>query len=542
MSKSKQSVTGAVAVVGAGPGGLASAMLLAAAGVRVTLYEAAPVIGGRTSRISLRAGGAAVADDQRGAFHFDRGPTFFMMPYVLEEIFASAGFRLADFVELKRLDPMYRLVHGRPGREPIVLDTTQDIPEMARRLAQIEPADGPAFERFIRDNRKKLSLMEPILRSPMRSVLDLMNWDAIKAAPTINPHQSLYTHLSRYFRSDHVRLSMSFQSKYLGMSPYECPSLFSILPFIEYEYGIWNPVGGCNALTHAMAEACRRMGVEIVTSAPVTSIRFQGNRAVGVEVGGPRPGRHDHDHVVLNADAPWAIKNLIPAGLRRTHSDKAIDSKRYSCSTFMLYLGIEGEVDLPHHTISISRDYKTNIDDIAVRGTLSDDPSFYVCNPSRIDPSMAPRGCSALYVLVPTPNCVSGIDWAAQRAALRERTLAQLSGVLGLTDVERRIRAELVVTPDDWRGSNIHAGATFSLAHSLPQMLHRRPQHKLQDVEGVWLVGGGTHPGSGLPVIFLSSQITSRLLCEQLGVACPTPGRPATRRTPRASHAPALAG
>lgn len=513
-----------VAIVGSGPGGLASAMLLAAAGLRVTLYEAMPVVGGRTSRISLTD-----RRDPARHYHFDRGPTFFMMPYVLEEIFAAAGRKLTDYATLHRLDPMYRLIHGVRGSSPIVLDATQDIAQMARRISAIEPDDGPAFERFISDNRVKLERMTPILRNPIRGVMDLLTVGAWKAAPTLNPHQSLYRHLCGYFKNDRVRLSMSFQSKYLGMSPYECPSLFSILPFIEYEYGIWHPVGGCNALAGAMADVARELGVEIRTASPVTKIRFSGRRAVGVEVGGSSGGSFDHDHVVVNADATWAIKNLIPASLRPRDTDAAIDAKRYSCSTFMMHLGVEGPVDLPHHTIYVSGDYKTNIDDIAVRGVLSDDPSLYVCNPSRLDPTLAPQGDSSLYVLVPTPNTKSGVDWAASRDRLRRQAFEQMSKVLGLTDLERRVRAELVVTPDDWRTSNINFGATFSLAHSLSQMLHRRPQHRLRDVDNVWLVGGGTHPGSGLPVIFLSSQITSRLLCEEVGLRAPTPGTPGPR-------------
>lgn len=507
--------TPSIAIVGAGPGGLASAILLASSGARVTLYEARTDLGGRTGRWSLTDN-----NDPSRAYHFDRGPTFFMMPYVLDEIFAAAGRRLADEIELTRLDPMYRLLLGRPGQTPEILDTTQRIHVMAQRLERIEPGAAAAFERFIADNRRKLAAMTPILRSPIRSIFDLVSPSNIPAALTLDPLRSVYAHLGRYFKSDALRLALSFQSKYLGMSPYECPSLFSILPFIEYEYGIWHPKGGCHALIQAMARVARQLGVCIRSDAPVSRILFEGRRAHAITIdSGPHAGTHPHDQVVLNADAPWAIKNLIPSNLRAAQdSDEAIDARKYSCSTFMMYLGVEGEIDLPHHTIYVSASYKENIDDISIRKTLSRDPSLYLCNPARTDPTLAPRGDASLYVLMPTPNTTSNIGWNGERTRLRAQAFEQIHRVIGLPDLERRLRAEKLITPQDWRDMNINHGATFSLAHTLTQMLHRRPQHRMQGVDGVWLVGGGTHPGSGLPVIFLSAQITSKLLCKEVGL------------------------
>lgn len=499
-----------VGLVGAGPGGLAAGMLLAAAGVDVTIHEAQPIVGGRTRRTTV------------GDFAFDTGPTFFMMPWVLEEIFSACGKRLADEVELHRLDPMYRLMIGQPDADPIVLDATQNIDRMVERLETIEPGDGHAFRRFMSDNRKKLDLMTPILRSPIRSIRDLMTWDAIKVGPSLKPWQSVHGNLSTYFKNEHVRLALSFQSKYLGMSPFDCPGLFSILPFIEYEYGVWHPRGGCNALLTAMARVFEELGGKIRTGDPVEGIEFDGRRAVGLR---SKSGAHRYDQIVVNADATWAMKKLIPERLRRKWSDRTIDSKKYSCSTFMLYLGLEGEVDLPHHTIYTSRGYRSNLDDIR-EGRLTDDASTYVHNPSRLDPSLAPEGSSSLYVLVPTPNAAADVDWRIEGMRYREDTLDRLEKTFGIDRIRDRIRAEKVVTPADWETERINMGATFNLAHGLDQMLHRRPQHRLEDVDGVWLVGGGTHPGSGLPVIFLSSEITADLLCKEIGVDTPRPWTP----------------
>jgi phytoene desaturase len=499
-----------VAIIGAGPGGLGAAMLLAASGVSVKVYESQPVIGGRTARLTLRG--------PAGEYHFDRGPTFFLMPYVLDEIFAASGRRLADYVELTRLDPMYRLVIGdAKGGAPTTIDCTQDIAEMSRRLARLDERDGARFPDFIAANRTKLAVFEPVLRKPFRTAIDLLSGEMIRALPLLKPTLSVHGYLSKYFRDPRVRLAMSFQTKYLGMSPYKCPSLFSILPLIEYEYGVWHAKGGLNQLMHAMATACAEMGVEIATDQPVETIAFEGKRAAGVQV---RGRRHAHEHVLINADASWAITNLIPADLRRglgAWSDKRLASMDYSCSTYMLYLGLDRRVDLPHHTIAISSKYEDNIRDITDNGRLSEDPSLYICNPSAMDPSLAPAGHSALYVLVPTPNLKGSIDWSRQAAGLREQALDRVSRLAGF-DVRSHIVAEKPSTPEDWKAMNIAYGATFNLAHGLMQMLHRRPQHELAGVENVWLAGGGTHPGSGLPVIFLSSQIAARKLCQRLGV------------------------
>ena len=232
-----------------------------------------------------------------------------------------------------------------------------------------------------------------------------------------------------------------------------------------------------------------------------------------------------HEHVVVNADASWAIQNLIPPALRSgsftlggspVWSDKKLQSMDYSCSTYMLYLGLTEPVDLPHHTIYISEQYEQNLQDIGTSGVLSADPSTYICNPSRLDPTMAPRGHSALYVLVPTSNLKIGtVDWAKQAAELREKTLDRVSTMIG-KPVRPLIARELQLTPEDWKQQNIAFGATFNLAHNLTQMLHLRPQHELAGVENVWLAGGGTHPGSGLPVIFLSCQIAAKRLMERV--------------------------
>jgi phytoene desaturase len=487
-----------VVIVGAGPGGLAAAMLLAGKGADVTVLEKQPRVGGRTSAI------------ESSGFRFDVGPTFFLYPQVLENIFAAVGRDLHQEVQLERLSPQYRLTFGGGGQ----LDASADVQQMAAEIDRFAPGEGGGFRRFMADNRVKLDKFTPCLQSPFLSWASLLDWRLMAVFPYLKPWRSLYRELSRYFRDERLRLAFTLQSKYLGMSPFQCPSLFSILSFLEYEYGVYHPIGGCNALTAAMARVAAELGCDIRLAEPVEQLLFESRRAVGV-----RTNRAEvrADAVVLNADFAHAMKALVPASMRRRWTDRRIDSRKYSCSTFMMYLGLEGDCDsLAHHNIRIARDYRGNLADIENRHRLSEDPSFYVQNACVTDPSLAPAGHSTLYVLVPVSHEHPSIDWHAQRARYRSLALRKLEE-LGVEDVERRIRFERILTPDDWREElDIYRGATFNLSHNLRQMLHLRPRNRFEEFERVYLVGGGTHPGSGLPVIFESARITSDLLLKDV--------------------------
>ncbi len=503
-----------VIIIGAGPGGLASAILLAASGVKVKIFERLSTVGGRTSAI------------EEEGFKFDLGPTFFLYPRVLEEIFAAAGTSLAAEVEMVRLDPQYRIIFGDGGGE---LHATPNIEEMERQIAAIAPGDAPGFRRFLDENRTKLARMEPCLETPFLSWQDLVNTRLLKMLPMLRPHQSLDTYLTRFFRDPRIRLAFSFQSKYLGMSPFRCPSLFSILSFLEYEYGVFHPVGGCNAVTAAMARVAERLGVEICTDEPVQEMLFEGRRAIGVRT---KSGEERADSLVVNADFARAMKRLVPDRLRRRWTDRKIARKKFSCSTFMMYLGVEGTFDLPHHNIHIAGDYERNLDEVENQHILSEDPSFYVQNASVTDPTLAPHGMSTLYILAPVTHQHPNVDWKKETAGFRSKMLRQIEKA-GFTDVERRIRFERVVTPDDWDSKyEIHQGATFNLAHSLDQMLHLRPHNRFEDLDGVYLVGGGTHPGSGLPVIFESARVSTRLLLEELDIEPAIDSAPDANLTP----------
>ena len=478
-------------------------MLLARAGADVTVHERLRRVGGRS--------GAITGASEVGDFRFDMGPTFFLYPRVLEDVFAACGMRLADWVELIRLDPQYRLVFEAGG----TIDATADLDRLAVEIARFCPADAAALPAFMADSRRKLDAFRPVLESPFNSALDMLRPAMLRALPLLRPHRTVDQDLGQFFSDPRVRLAFSFQSKYLGMSPYRCPSLFTILSFMEYEFGVWHPRGGCGAVMEAMADAACELGVSMRLGEPVERIEFDGRRATGVVAGGRTL---QADAVVVNADFSHAMQTLVPDALRRRWTDRKLDAKKFSCSTFMLYLGIEGTLDgLAHHSIVFARDYARNVAEIET-GVAPDSPSFYVQNACVTDPGLAPAGHSTLYVLVPVGNNRGGTDWAAEQARYRELALDRLA-CLGVPDIRSRIRFEKVLTPQGWEDDMAIAhGATFNLAHSIDQMLHMRPRNRFEDLAGVYLVGGGTHPGSGLPVIFESARISARLLAEDYGL------------------------
>ena len=492
MSRSKK-----VTVIGAGPGGLAVSMLLVAKGYEVVVYEKQSYIGGRTSRLTL------------GEYNFDLGPTFFMMPGILEEIFQMAGRQLQDYVQIQEINPLYTLKFKDLSFTP-----TRNYEEMIQEIENKFPGNGAGYDQFMKIEGEKFDRVTKLLQQPFTKITDLITRNMVSAFPKLNALDTVYGRLSNYFSDERLKWAFSFQAKYLGMSPWECPGTFTILSYLEHRFGLFHPIGGVNKLCEAMAQVIEEYGGKIHTGTGVKQVVVKEKKAVGVllENGEMVPS----DDVIINADFGHAATNLFKQRDLKKYRKENLEKKKLSCSTFMLYLGINKPLNLPHHMILFADDYKQNVDEMTKEMKLSEDPSIYVHNPSKIDPTLAPKGKSALYVLMPVPNLQADIDWGKEKHGVREKILSVLELEPELHDIRSHIEVEKIVTPIDWQNEMyVYKGATFSLAHNLSQMMYFRPHNKFEDVNHCFLVGGGTHPGSGLPTIFESAKISATLLNQQ---------------------------
>jgi phytoene desaturase len=488
-----------VIIIGAGPGGVSAGMLLAHQGVEVHIFEQNDYVGGRNSLIQL------------GDYRFDMGPTFFLMKDVLEDIFERTGRKLSDYVTLQEIDPMYRLFFS----EDKVFYPSRNQEKMKTGMEKTFPGSYNGYLKYLQKEKRKYDQLIPCLAMPYSSVIDLLKWQFLSSIPYLDAHISVVDVLGRYFDDDDLKVSFSFQAKYLGMSPWEAPGLFSILSYIEHGGGIYHITGGLYQLSVAMAKVVEEEGGKIHLSTPVKKLLVKNGKAVGVLL---EDGSEElADDIIVNADFAHAMTTLVDRQDRRKYSDERLEKKKFSCSTFMLYLGINHIYqEFPHHNIIFAEDYKKNVEEITHHNMLSRDPSFYVQNASVTDSTLAPEGKSTIYVLVPAPNNNSGIDWEQEKMPFRETILNLMENRGEFHDIRQYIDVEKIITPQDWQEQvSVYKGAVFNLGHQISQMLMFRPHNQFEEFDNCYLVGGGTHPGSGLPTIYQSGIISASLILKK---------------------------
>lgn len=486
-------------VIGAGVGGLAAAARLARAGYRVTLHEKTAGPGGRCGQLQLQG------------FRWDIGPTIVLMPEVFEETFRALGRRLSDYVTLERCDPNYR-IHYRDGSD---ITFTSELTAMGRELERIEPGSFQRYLAFLAQGRTQYRVsLEHFVGRNFDSVLDYLRPSMLRNILKVRAHRRAYSEVSRFFADERLRAAMTFQTMYLGVSPFHCPAVYALLPFTELGVGVWFPKGGLYAIPRALERVAREEGVRLHYASPVARILTEGTgkdaRAVGVRLADGREERADL--VLCNADLPYAYEQLLDPAATRL---KAPERLRYTSSGYLLYLGLRRRVPgLGHHTVFLGRGYRESFEDIFERFQVPADPSFYVNVPARTDASLAPEGKDGLYVLVPVPHQKAGVspDWRTEGPRVRAKVLARLAEE-GFPLSEEDIEVERVLTPDDWAGTfNLARGSAFGLAQNFFQVGPFRPANEDPNLSGLFFVGASTQPGTGLPTVLISA----RLVCERV--------------------------
>ena len=487
-------------VVGAGVGGIAAAARLARAGYQVTVFEKQAFPGGR------------LAVFERDGFHFDMGPSLFLMPPVFAETYHALGERMEEHLDLIRLDPTYR-VHFH---DDTTLDLTADLLLLRQAVEAIEPGSAAALLQFLAEGAD--CYYTSLSRFVGRNFYGWLQYFSPGNLPLLFRLKALvkhYSNTSRYFQDQRLRAAFSFQNMYLGLSPFDAPATFSLLQYTELGEGVWFPRGGMYRIGQSLASIAEGLGVQFHYQRPVVSIGVDGSQATGVSTadGEQVPA----DVVVANADLPYVYAELLPA----SRDLRALEAKKYTSSAIVFYWALDDEPSplLLHHNVFLSdHRYRESFDRIFRDLTLPDEPSFYIHAPTRSDPSLAPPGCDSLMVLVPIGHISEEVpqDWEALKAKAREAVFARLARA-GLPDVQRGLRFEAVMEPLKYlQDYNLAKGAAFGLSHSFTQVGYLRPRNRHKRYGNLYFVGASTHPGTGLPIVLLSAKLTTeRILREQ---------------------------
>jgi phytoene desaturase len=483
-----------VAVIGAGLGGLSAAAHLSNRGHDVTIVERGPVPGGRA--------GMVVAE----GFRLDTGPTVLTMPNLLAETFNAAGADMADFVTIKAVDPMYRAVFA-DGSTLFVRHGREAMTEEIRRFAG--DAEAAAFGRFC-DWLARLyrAEMSSFIDTNFDSPLDLLRpWRAGIELVKLGGFGNLGRKVASFFDDDRLQRIFSFQSMYAGLAPYEALALYAVITYMDSVEGVFVPDGGMHMMASGLAAAVEQAGVEIRYSSPVTSIeRASDGRVTGVVVGDDE--RLAADAVVCNPDLPVAYRELL-AGVR---APRAARRGKYSPSCLLWVAGVRGlpPADAAHHNIHFGGDWDGSFKALIDDGVRMPDPSILVTLHSRDDPTLAPPGCSSLYVLEPTPNLSGKVDWSRERDHVVDDLRRRTSSLGYPTDIV----VERVYDPTDWERMGMEQGTPFALAHTFLQTGPFRPRNVNRRVPGLVFTGSSTLPGVGVPMVLVSGKLAAERVDE----------------------------
>ena len=486
-----------IIIIGSGFGGLGAAIRLAARGHEVEIYEKRDKPGGRAYVYEING------------FKFDGGPTVITAPFMFDDLWAAVGKRREDYFQLVPCNPFYR-IFNHEGRR---FDYNGDEQFTLRQIEQWNPADKTGYQQFMATTHA--IFQKGFVELADKPFLSLM--DMLRVAPDLikmQSYKSVYRYVSQYIKDDFLRQCFSFHPLLIGGNPFDAPSIYAMIHYLERQWGIHYAMGGTGAIVQAMTRLFEELGGKIHLNAEVSEILVDQRRVTGIRLADGTIKKADQ--IVSNADVAFTYKRLIPEAYRRKFSDRKIDSMKYSMSLFVIYFGTKRryrDQGLAHHNIILGPRYKGLLHDIFNKQVLADDFSLYLHMPTLTDPSLAPEGGEAFYVLSPVPHLGSGIDWTKAAPHYRNAIMRFLEDNY-LPDLSENIVAEHYIDPLHFRDDlNSHLGSAFSFQPILTQSAWFRPHNQSEEFDNLYFVGAGTHPGAGLPGVLSSAIIAENLIC-----------------------------
>ena len=486
-------------VIGAGLGGLASAMRLGAKGYRVTVIDRLDMAGGRGSAL------------WRDGHRFDLGPTIVTVPQVFRKLWADCGRDFDADVDLRALDPYYEI--RWPDGSSFTMSGDED--RVRAEIGRLSPGDVKGYDRFLKDAETRYSFgFEDLGRRPMNEL-----WELIKVLPRfawLRADRSVYGHAARRFRDERLRMAFSFHPLFIGGDPFRVTSMYALVSHLEKEFGVHYAMGGVAAIAAAMQRVVEDQGGTVRFGVEAERILFAGDRARGARLAGGE--EIASDIVVSNADAGHTYDTLMRERPRKRWTGPRLRRTRWSMGLFVWYFGTAGTremwPDVGHHTVVNGPRYRGLVDDIFVKGRLAEDMSLYVHRPSVTDPGSAPAGGDTFYALSPVPHLghAGAVDWAAEAEPYRRKVLAVLEAQL-LPGLREHLTASEVFTPETFRDRYLSPhGAGFSIEPRILQSAWFRPHNVSEEAQGLYLTGAGTHPGAGLPGVVCSAEVLAQLV------------------------------
>ena len=481
-------------VIGSGFGGLAAAIRLGARGYRVSVLERLEQPGGRASVF------------RQDGFTFDAGPTIVTAPHLFEELWALCGRRMADDVDLRPISPFYR-IRFQDGSS---FEYTGDPDQMRAEVARFSPEDVPGYDAFMKAS-------EAIYRVGFEQLGDVpfSSWtDMARVAPDLlrlGGLRSVHSLVAKHIKNEKLRTVFSFHPLLVGGNPFAASAIYALIAFLERDGGVHFAMGGTGRLVQGLVDLIEGQHNTVRCHTEVTRILVDRGRATGVLLA---DGTTLHaDIVVSNADSAWTYRNLLPPEHRTRWTDRKVERAKYSMSLFVWYFGTDRRYeDVAHHTILLGPRYKALLHDIFRKHHLADDFSLYLHRPTATDPSLAPPGQDGFYVLSPVPHLDSETDWTVQAEPYRRLIEAELSRTI-LPGLENAVVSSRIMTPLDFRDRLLSfRGAAFGMEPVLTQSAWFRPHNRSEDVDNLYLVGAGTHPGAGLPGVLCSAKVLDRLI------------------------------